>query len=82
MFQFGTAAYAELSSTLVTLLSATFVVGIALLLMSAVGHALRAVGLYLYRRHCERQAEACRHAEALRGISELEQYLGRRDATP
>ncbi|NEE02991.1 hypothetical protein [Phytoactinopolyspora halotolerans] len=80
MFQFGAAAYAHMTSVLVTMLAVIFVTGLALVLLPALGQALRVVVSAVVRRRQERRSAAWQHAEAVRGIAQLEWYLGRRDA--
>lgn len=76
----GMAAFGALNELLVSMLwiAATLVIGLLGLWVSA--WALRAGGWWLVRRRRARRVDAAVHAEAKRGIDELERYLGRRDA--
>jgi len=78
----GVAALAQLHQLLVTMLCVMIAAGAGLLLISGAGRMLCAVTSRWSQRRQGSRADARLHAEAERGIADLQRYLARRDATP
>ncbi len=77
----GLSAWEQLYELLLSMLSAAAVAGAGLLCLGAAGYGLTAAASRLRRRRRARHADARLHAEAERGIEDLERYLGRRRDT-
>lgn len=76
----GLATFAQLNQILLSLLLVLVALSAALLCLCGAGFALRASGSLWVRRRRNRRADAAVHAEAVRGIADLERFLGHRDA--
>jgi hypothetical protein len=78
----GLSAWEQLHELLLSMLSTAAVAGVGLLCLGAAGYGLTVAASLLRRRRRVRHADARLHAEAVRGIEDLERYLGcRRDTT-
>jgi hypothetical protein len=77
----GLAAFAQVDELMMSLLLLLTGLAAALLCLYGVGLGLWAGRSWLLRRRRTRRHDAFLHAEAVRGIRDLERYLRRKDAS-
>lgn len=77
----GFAALALVDELLMSLLLLQAGFAVAMLCLYGVGCGLYGVGSWLLHRRRTRRDDTLVHAEAVRGIRDVECYLGRRDAS-